>query len=90
LPLVTDVNKISDSTLIIDDIKDGGSTMHRFYKENPTVASEHAVIYYDMLRAEMYIGKPPLCYAFKKKEKEWLQFPWETGQSTRTKTKMVL
>ena len=65
VPLILDKNKITDKTLVVDDISDTGKTLKSFI---------------DHLNCTIFIHEGTNAYPdfwLRKKYKEWIVFPWE-------------
>ena len=71
LPVITDEKKITDYTLIVDDIAETGKTLNRLLKKHPKCIT--ATLYFHKQSMIM-----PDIWIYKKKNK-WIIFPWEDG-----------
>jgi hypoxanthine phosphoribosyltransferase len=68
IPLIVDSTKITNNTLIVDDIADTGATLQRYGKNT---------------RITMYYHKQstfiPHFWMYEKTD-QWIKFPWETEE----------
>ncbi len=67
IPLILDEAKITEKTLIVDDIVDSGATLREYFKKNFI-----AVLYYNPERSSF---EPNLW--LHRKEGKWIIFAWE-------------
>ncbi len=67
IPLILDKSKITENTLIVDDIVDSGKTLREYFKKNFIVA-----LYYNPERSSF---EPNLW--LHRKEGKWIVFAWE-------------
>jgi hypoxanthine phosphoribosyltransferase len=74
LPLILSANKISDETLIVDDISDTGKTLKKIAKKNSIVAT---------LWTTPHTKFKPNYYVNVLKKDEWVVFPFETIKSSK-------
>ena len=84
IPMIANRDQIGKQTLIVDDIYDLGRTAQSFAKELAERSCDLAVLYMrdrndvpDSYVRPDYVGK--IIYGL-----EWLLFPWETIQSTKS------
>ncbi len=76
LPLITDTNKITPWTLVVDDIVDTGKTLLLFKRKIPFKNLPIASLY--------YYKKSVIVPQFWIREKtKWVIFPWETPKSSK-------
>ena len=73
IPIITKRNQIGSSTLVVDDISDKGFTLSEI---RPHMS---LTIFYNIESSF-----EPTFWLHEKKD-EWIQFPWETEATTRTK-----
>jgi hypoxanthine phosphoribosyltransferase len=78
LPMIYSAAKISDDTLIVDDISDTGETLKKIVKKNSIVAT---------LWTTPLAKIEPNIYCKVKKPEEWIVFPFETLQSSKLDNK---
>lgn len=71
-PLITDPSKITNKTLIVDDISDTGNTLGNHTKKYPNY---YLVVTLFIHKLTMFL--PNYFYRFKKSDKEWVVMPWE-------------
>lgn len=74
IPLVMAKSKISDDTLIVDDISDTGKTLKKFIKRNNTVAT---------LWVSPRTKTMPTVFCKVVPDNKWIVFPFETLASTK-------
>lgn len=69
LPLLSDSVHIFTNTLVCDDITDSGKTLEKITNDTVTLFSTEGT-------------ELPTYWAYKKKESDWIYFPWENYQQT--------
>jgi len=78
LPLILTASKISNQTLIIDDISDTGKTLKKIMKKGSTVVT---------LWTTPHTKVVPDFYANVLKKDEWVVFPFETLETSKRDNK---
>ena len=78
LPMIYSASKISDQTLIVDDISDTGKTLLKIKKNNNIIVT---------LWTTPHTKVEPYFYCSVLKKNEWVVFPFETLQSSKRDNK---
>ena len=76
LDLITDKNRISNKTLVVDDISDTGETLEKLLKDRKYFAVATLWICEDTKFTPTFTCRS-------KTSDEWIIYPWETEESTK-------
>lgn len=78
-PLIYDRKKITDKTVIVDDIIDSGQTFLRLIKGNKYKGYLRLVTWVATEKNDHHVS----FHVIVAKQGEWYQFPWETTESSK-------
>lgn len=90
IPIITELDQVSGTTLVVDDIMDSGKTMSELVttlEVNYAMDPDVAVLY---IRKTIDRGGNPAYCGEGVETNDWLVFPWETEESSKyDNTKIV-
>ena len=76
-PLVFEIDKITERTLLVDDIIETGGTLKRLVEKMKFTIPRIVVIYFNKEKATI---QPTI---FAREQTKWVVFPWETTESSK-------